>query len=189
MATMLRRALPAPAHLWRRGRAALLLCATAIALLTTSDRAQADRTTRALPPMGHPLMPSAAAQMASGTPAAAIALWTLAVLSMRHVQLRRENRRRRRAEADLARQLDFHHRLLESLPFPLAAQDTQHRYVAVNAAFCHLFGQPREALLGHTPAHLGWRCAHTAARAQDIDRRATAAGQGACEALTITAAD
>ncbi|CBJ36531.1 Sensor protein [Ralstonia solanacearum CMR15] len=189
MATMLRRALPLPAHLWRRGRAALLLCATAIALLTTSDCAQADGTTRALPPIGHPLMPPAAAQTASGTPAAAIALWTLAVLSIRHVQLRRENRRRRRAEADLARQLDFHHRLLESLPFPLAAQDTQHRYVAVNAAFCRLFGQPREALLGRTPAHLGRRCAHTAARAQDIDRRATATGQGAREALTIAAAD
>ncbi|MHA6910968.1 ATP-binding protein [Ralstonia pseudosolanacearum] len=189
MATMLRRALPAPAHLWRRGRAALLLCATAIALLTTSDRAQADGTTRALPLIGHPLMSPAAAQTASGTPATAIALWTLAVLSIRHGRLRRENRRRRRAEADLARQLDFHHRLLESLPFPLAAQDTQHRYVAVNAAFCHLFGQPREALLGRTPAHLGWRCAHTAARAQDIDRRATAAGQGAREALTITTAD
>ncbi|MHA6889144.1 ATP-binding protein [Ralstonia pseudosolanacearum] len=189
MATMLRHALPSPAHFWRRGRAALLLCATAIALLTTSDRAQADGTTRALPPIGHPLMPPAAAQTASGTPAVAIALWTLAVLSIRHVQLRRENRRRRRAEADLARQLDFHHRLLESLPFPLAAQDPQHRYVAVNAAFCRLFGQPREALLGRTPAHLGWRCAHTAARAQDIDRRATAAGQDAREALTIAAAD
>nr|CCA81228.1 sensor protein [blood disease bacterium R229] len=188
-AMMLRRALPAPTHLWRCGSAALLLATAAIALLTTSDHAQADDATRALQHMGQLLMPSASARMAKCAPVVAILLWTLAVLSIRHGQLRRENQRRRHAEAALARQLDFQRMLLESLPFPLAAQDTQHRYVAVNAAFCNLFGQPRETMLGRTPTHLGLCCAHTTARVQDIDRRAAAAGQDTREELTITAAD
>ncbi|ALF86778.1 MULTISPECIES: PAS domain-containing sensor histidine kinase [Ralstonia solanacearum species complex] len=186
---MLRRALAAPVHLWRRAGTALLLCATAIALLTASDYTQADDATRALRQMGPPPAPSAAAPMARCAPAAAIVLWTLTVLSIRHMQLRRETRQRRHTEATLARQLDFQHMLMESLPFPLAAQDTQHRYVAVNAAFCHLFGRSREAVLGRTPAHLGLGCARTTARVQDIDRRAVATGQDAREALTITAAD
>ncbi|MCL9846162.1 ATP-binding protein [Ralstonia solanacearum] len=186
---MLRRALAAPVHLGRRAGTALLLCATAIALLTASDYTQADDATRALRQMGPPPAPSAAAPMARCAPAAAIVLWTLTVLSIRHMQLRRETRQRRHTEATLARQLDFQHMLMESLPFPLAAQDTQHRYVAVNAAFCHLLGRSREAVLGRTPAHLGLGCARTTARVQDIDRRAVATGQEAREALTITAAD
>ncbi len=189
MARLLRRALPAPAHLRRCAGAILLLCAAAIALLTTSDHAQADDATRALQHMGQQLMPSVSARMAKCVPVAAIMLWTLAVLAIRHAQLCRENQQRRHAEAALARQLDFQRMLLESLPFPLAAQDTQHRYVAVNAAFCNLFGQPRESMLGRTPAHLGLCCARTTARVQDIDRRATAAGQDAREELIITAAD
>ncbi len=186
---MLRRAFAAPAHLWWRAGTALLLCAAAITLLTASDYTQADDATRALRQMGPPPAPSASARMARCAPAAAIVLWTLTMLSIRHMQLRRENRQRRHAEATLARQLDFQHMLMESLPFPLAAQDAQHRYVAVNTAFCHLFGRPREAVLGRTPAHLGLACTRTAARVQDIDRRAAAAGQDTREELTIMAAD
>ncbi|MGC7407143.1 PAS domain-containing protein, partial [Pandoraea pneumonica] len=89
------------------------------------------------------LGPSASAVLGKFGPVAALVLAALVALFIKQMQLRRENHQRRRAEETLAQQLSFQRALMEAVPFPLVAKDAAQRYVAVNAAFCNMFGQPR----------------------------------------------
>jgi len=45
---------------------------------------------------------------------------------------------------------EFAENLLNAIPDPIFAKDRQHKWVAVNDAFCALMGQPREALIGQS---------------------------------------
>jgi PAS domain S-box-containing protein len=50
--------------------------------------------------------------------------------------------------AELERAQDFLRNVLEAFPDPLFIKDREHRWVAVNSAFCGLLGLPAEQLLG-----------------------------------------
>ncbi|WP_430715435.1 ATP-binding protein [Ralstonia flaminis] len=139
--------------------------------------------------VSYQLGPSASALLARFGPVVAIVLAALVALFIKHLQLRRENRQRRLAEETLARQLNFQRALMESVPFPLAAKDAQHRYVAVNAAFCNMFDRPREALLGRTPGELGLYSASNIAYLSDINRRALETDESTREEIAITTPD
>ncbi|MGM3274496.1 ATP-binding protein [Ralstonia sp. 24A2] len=139
--------------------------------------------------VSYQLGPSASALLAKFGPAVAIVLAALVALFIKHLQLRRENRQRRMAEETLARQLNFQRALMESVPFPLAAKDAQHRYVAVNAAFCSMFDHPREALLGRTPDELGLYSTRNTAYLSDINRRALETDESTREEILITTPD
>ena len=41
-------------------------------------------------------------------------------------------------------------RVLDTVPDPIFVKDREHRWIAVNAAFCGLIGHPRAALIGHS---------------------------------------
>jgi two-component system sensor histidine kinase DctS len=86
--------------------------------------------------------------------AMSIALVTVVVL------LARDNRRRLRAERDLAEALAFRKAMEDSLVTGLRARDLQGRITYVNPAFCQMVGFHAEELLGqHHPALLAARAA------------------------------
>jgi PAS domain S-box-containing protein len=139
--------------------------------------------------VSYQLGPTASVLLAKFGPAAAIVLAALMLLLIKHLQLRRENHQRRRAETTLAQQLSFQRALMESVPFPLVAKDANHRYVAVNAAFCSLFDRPREAVLGRTPTQLGLYSAHNTNHLMEINRRAVEMDESTREEITIATPD
>jgi len=139
--------------------------------------------------VSYQLGPSASAMLAKFGPAALLVLVALVALFVKHLQLRRENRQRRAAEETLAQQLSFQRAMMESVPFPLVAKDAQYRYVAVNAAFCNMFGRPRESLLGGTPYELGLYSADNVDHLSDINRRAVEMGESTREEITIVTPD
>lgn len=139
--------------------------------------------------VSYQLGPSASAVMAKFGPAAALVLLAVVALFIKHLQLRRENRQRRLAEESLAQQLSFQRALMESVPFPLVAKDAQHRYVAVNAAFCNMFGRTRDSLLGRTPYELGLYSHDNVAHLSDVNRRAVEMSESTREELTIVTPD
>ncbi len=139
--------------------------------------------------VSYQLGPSASAVLSKFGPAATLVLIAVVALVIKQWQLRRENRQRRLAEETLARQLNFQRALMESVPFPLAAKDAQHHYVAVNAAFCSMFGYPREAVLGRTPSELGMYSAKNMAHLSDINRRALETDESTREEIIITTPD
>ncbi|WP_296223507.1 ATP-binding protein [Ralstonia sp. UBA689] len=139
--------------------------------------------------VSYQLGPSASALLVKFGPIAAIVLGAMLLLSIKHAQLRRENRQRRQAEQTLAQQLSFQRALMESVPFPLIAKDAEHRYVAVNAAFCNMFDRPREALLGRTPHELGLYANQDVAHLSDINRRAVEMNESTREEIIIVTPD
>jgi len=139
--------------------------------------------------VSYQLGPSTSAVLGKFGPAAALVLAALVALSIKQMQLRRENHQRRRAEESLARQLSFQRALMEAVPFPLVAHDAAHRYVAVNAAFCNMFGRTRASLLGHTPQELGLYSVGDTSPLSDIDRRAAQASESTREELIIDTPD
>ena len=139
--------------------------------------------------VSYQLGPSLTAVLSRFGPAAALVLIALVALFIKHLQLRRENRQRRHAEATLAQQLSFQHALMEAVPFPLAAKNAQNRYVAVNAAFCNMFERPRETVLGRTPAELAVFSASNIELLNDVDRRAVECDESSREELSITLPD
>ncbi|CAJ0900060.1 Sensor histidine kinase RcsC [Ralstonia mannitolilytica] len=139
--------------------------------------------------VSYQLGPSASAVLAKFGPAAALVLVALAALFIKQMQLRRENRQRRCAEETLARQLSFQRALMEAVPFPLVAKDAAHRYVAVNAAFCTMFGRTRASLLGRTPQELGLYTPGNTSPLSDINRRAEQTSESTREELIIDTPD
>ncbi|WP_376989772.1 ATP-binding protein [Cupriavidus numazuensis] len=75
----------------------------------------------------------------------AIAMFAVA---FNYSRLRREIRRRRAAEQQLQCQLALKDALMESLPYPVVAKDSDQRYVEVNAAFEALVGMSKHRLIG-----------------------------------------
>ncbi|CAG2152722.1 ATP-binding protein [Ralstonia mannitolilytica] len=139
--------------------------------------------------VSYQLGPSASAMLAKFGPAAALVLLALAALFIKQTQLRRENRQRRLAEETLARQLSFQRALMEAVPFPLVAKDAAHRYVAVNAAFCTMFGRTPASLLGRTPQELGLHTPDNTSPLSDINRRAEQNSESTREELIIETPD
>lgn len=139
--------------------------------------------------VSYQLGPSASAVVAKFGPAAVLVLIAVVALFIKQLQLRRENHQRRLAEHTLAQQLSFQRALMESVPFPLVAKDADHRYVAVNAAFCNMFDRPRESLLGQTPQQLGLYSAQNATYLFDTNRRAVEMDESSREEITIVTPD
>jgi len=77
-------------------------------------------------------------------------LAVIALILTAYLRLRREVRQRVVAERQLADQLSFREALMESLPYPLVAKDTDNRYLAVNHAYEESFGIGRARLIGQT---------------------------------------
>ncbi|CAJ0800139.1 Sensor histidine kinase RcsC [Ralstonia condita] len=139
--------------------------------------------------VSYQLGPSLSAVLGKLGPAAALVVLALLALSVKQMQLRRENRQRRRAEGTLAQQLSFQRALMEAVPFPLVAKDAQHRYVAVNVAFCNMFNRTRESLLGRTPHELGLYSARDDASLSEINRRAVEMSKSTREEVAIVTPD
>jgi PAS domain S-box-containing protein len=139
--------------------------------------------------VSYQLGPSTSAVVAKVGPAAALVLIAVVALFAKQLQLRRENRQRRRAEQTLAQQLSFQRALMESVPFPLVAKDADHQYLAVNAAFCNMFDRPRESLLGRTPQQLGLYSAQNAAYLFETNHRAIEMDESSREEITIVTPD
>ncbi len=139
--------------------------------------------------VSYQLGPSASAVLGRFGPVAALVLVALLALFIKQMQLRRENHQRRHAEETLARQLSFQRALMEAVPFPLVANDAGHRYVAVNAAFCNMFGRTRASLLGHTPQELGLQSVGNTSPLSDINRRAVETSESTREELIIDTPD
>ena len=139
--------------------------------------------------VSYQLGPSAWAVLGKFGPVAALVLVALVALFIKQMQLRRENHQRRRAEETLARQLSFQRALMEAVPFPLAAKDASHRYVAVNAAFCNMFGRTSASLLGHTPQELGLYSTGNASPLSEINRRAMETSESTREEVIIDTPD
>ncbi|MGN4074619.1 ATP-binding protein [Burkholderia gladioli] len=74
----------------------------------------------------------------------------LAIIIVAYIRLRHEVRQRLAVEQDLADQLSFREALMESLPYPLAAKDSAHRYLAINRAYETAFSVKRQSLIGKT---------------------------------------
>ena len=55
---------------------------------------------------------------------------------------------RKLAEQHLAESRKFLDELINAVPDPISVKDEQHRFVAVNHAFCRIVGCTREAILG-----------------------------------------
>lgn len=72
------------------------------------------------------------------------------LLAVSHWRLRHEMQRRRQTENRLEHELALKEALLTSLPEPIAAKDTQRRYLEFNPAFERFFGVPRDQVLGRT---------------------------------------
>jgi len=139
--------------------------------------------------VSYQLGPSASAVLGKFGPVAALVLTALVALFIKQMQLRRENHQRRRAEETLARQLSFQRALMEAVPFPLVAKDAAQRYVAVNAAFCNMFGQTRASLLGRTPQELGLYSVSNTLPLSDINQRAVEISESTREELVIDTPD
>ncbi|MCO5400675.1 ATP-binding protein [Ralstonia soli] len=139
--------------------------------------------------VSYQLGPSASAVLAKFGPAAALVLLALVALFIKHMQLGRENRQRRLAEQTLAQQLSFQRALMEAVPFPLVAKDAEHRYVAVNAAFCNMFGRTRASLLGRTPQQLGLYSPQNSPYLSETNRRAVELDESTREEITIVTPD
>ncbi|MEA3269014.1 MAG: transporter substrate-binding domain-containing protein [Pseudomonadota bacterium] len=139
--------------------------------------------------VSYQLGPSASAVLGKFGPVAALVLAALVALFIKQMQLRRENHQRRCAEETLARQLSFQRALMEAVPFPLVAKDAAQRYVAVNAAFCNMFGQPRASLLGRTPQELGLYSVSNTSPLSDINQRAAQISESTREELIIDTPD
>jgi PAS domain S-box-containing protein len=139
--------------------------------------------------VSYQLGPSLSAVLGKLGPAAALVVLALVVLFIKQMQLRRENHQRRLAEGTLAQQLSFQRALMEAVPFPLVAKDAQHRYVAVNAAFCSMFSRTRESLLGRTPHELGLYSAGNDAPLSEISRRAVKLRKSTREEVVIATPD
>ncbi|MCT7299423.1 transporter substrate-binding domain-containing protein [Ralstonia sp. CHL-2022] len=139
--------------------------------------------------VSYQLGPSAASVLGKFGPVAALVLAALVALFIKQMQLRRENHQRRRAEETLARQLSFQRALMEAVPFPLVAKDAAQRYVAVNAAFCNMFGQTRASLLGRTPQELGLYSVSNTLPLSDINQRAVEISESTREELVIDTPD
>jgi len=58
------------------------------------------------------------------------------------------------AEQHLAESRKFLDELINAVPDPISVKDEQHRFVAVNHAFCRIVGRSREAILGQDDAGL-----------------------------------
>jgi PAS domain S-box-containing protein len=139
--------------------------------------------------VSYQLGPSAAAVLGKFGPIAALVLVALLALFIKQMQLRRENHQRRRAEETLARQLSFQRALMEAVPFPLVAKDAAQRYVAVNAAFCNMFGRTRASLLGRTPQELGLYSVSNTSPLPDISQRSLETSESTREELIIDTPD
>ena len=61
---------------------------------------------------------------------------------------------RKLAEQHLAESRNFLDELINAVPDPISVKDQQHRFVAVNHAFCRVVGRSREAILGQDDAGL-----------------------------------
>ncbi|RYZ38153.1 MAG: response regulator [Myxococcaceae bacterium] len=110
--------------------------------------------------------------------------------------------RRRSADGDalaLRRTRDIFQGALDAVPEPLFVKDREHRYVAVNVAFCRLMGQSVETLRGNVsssviPAHeaeLSWRQderAFTTGQTVEDEASFTDMKGRTCEVLTQRAA-
>ncbi|GFO64892.1 cache domain-containing protein [Geomonas paludis] len=59
-------------------------------------------------------------------------------------------RNRKRAEAEIKRQLNFQQQLMDTIPSPIFAKDAQGRYTLCNKAFQGYVGLSKEQLLGHS---------------------------------------
>jgi PAS domain S-box-containing protein len=68
----------------------------------------------------------------------------------RTAELATEIRERALAEAALQNNEAFLDRVINAVADPIFVKDQQHRWTMVNDAFCQLFGQPREALIGRS---------------------------------------
>jgi len=139
--------------------------------------------------VSYQLGPTASAVLTRFGPAAALVLVALVALFIKQMQLRRENHQRRLAEQTLAQQLSFQRALMEAVPFPLVAKDAEHRYMAVNAAFCNMFGLSRKALLGRTPQELGLFSAENVAHLSEINQHAVDLSESTREELHIVTPD
>lgn len=139
--------------------------------------------------VSYQLGPSASAVLVKFGPAAMLVLLALVALFIKQLQLRRENRQRRLAEHTLAQQLSFQRALMESVPFPLVAKDAQHRYVAVNAAFCTMFGRTRDSLLGYTPQQLGLYSPQNAGYLLQTSQRAVEMNESAHGEIAVVTPD
>ncbi len=53
-----------------------------------------------------------------------------------------------RAQAELERTRDFLKNTLDAVPDPVFVKDSEHRFIAMNAAFVRMMGHPEQALLG-----------------------------------------
>jgi len=71
------------------------------------------------------------------------------------VLLQREMSRRIMTEQRLATQLSFQQSMMEVVPYPLVAKDTENRYIAVNRAFEEALGVRREDIVGRTSVEAG----------------------------------
>ncbi|MBN6207750.1 ATP-binding protein [Ralstonia flatus] len=139
--------------------------------------------------VSYQLGPSASAVLGKFGPVAALVLAALVALFIKQMQLRRENHQRRCAEETLARQLSFQRALMEAVPFPLVAKDAGHRYVAVNAAFCSMFGRTRASLLGRTAQELGLSSVSEVSPLSEINQRAVQTSESTREELVIDTPD
>lgn len=54
----------------------------------------------------------------------------------------------KRVSREVERSREFLHAMINALPNPTYVKDRAHRWVMVNDAFCAVFGEPREALIG-----------------------------------------
>nr|WP_244814483.1 ATP-binding protein [Caballeronia sp. Lep1P3] len=69
--------------------------------------------------------------------------------------LQREMNRRVLTEQRLATQLSFQQTMMEVVPYPLVAKDTENRYIAVNRAFEETLGVRREDIIGRDCVEVG----------------------------------
>lgn len=75
--------------------------------------------------------------------------WSARILTLqRRLSLDRESPERLQPWTSLERTRDLLHNALNALPDPIFMKDREHRWVAVNDAFCRLLGSTPEQLLG-----------------------------------------
>jgi PAS domain S-box-containing protein len=79
----------------------------------------------------------------------------------------------RRATLEVERTRRYLDAVIDAMPQPVFVKDREHRYVTVNAAFCAVLGQTKQALIGRSDHD--FMLPHFAAAAQAEDDRAFAA--------------
>ena len=97
---------------------------------------------------------------------AVVILAAVTALLLQRGRLRRQHRAAR--ESDESRR--FLHTLVDAIPTPILVKDDQHRYVAINAAFCAFFQRSAADILGKTD--YDFFSAEDAAFFQATDRQA-----------------